>query len=186
MNRQYAKTFPRTAPGYLSICITMCLFGCHTSPPVGSITTKILEPYNLSVPAIDAKDLQITQSSDLYQEATPIEPFAMPELPKEWAKQVTMPLQIVIKVHIDDHGRVVGFEESLRNLTPSTEFVHTCKDAIRTAVSTWRFRPAIFAHVEPSADGRPVITSERNVDTSLEIAFTLTSSKGLDFDVRGK
>ena len=154
--------------------------GCKHVEPKGSVVTTFIDPHRLPVAAVDAKELTIEQPTDVFQEVKAIEPLTEPLLPAAWAKQVTMPIRIVVRVDIDEQGRVTNVERSLRDFSPSNDFGRSCFEAIRDAVARWRFTPAVIAHLEPAASGKPVIVSQRNVDSTVEVAFTLSSTQGVE------
>lgn len=170
----------RNASTVISLLMGAAFFsGCVEPRAPGTVSHEFVNPVEAPVAPANAKNIKISAPTAMFQDVKPILPLAEPVLPVGWEKSLKTPLKILVKVEIDERGRVVNVERSMLDFSPHTESSERCARAIREAVSQWRFEPALEIQTEPDRQGRPVITGETPVDSSVVVAFTLNANDGI-------
>ncbi len=120
------------------------------------------------------------KSGDYFTEARPIQILATPVYPpKALAAKLGM-TTVGVRVTIDKSGRVSDIGPSLLAVSIPTKFDAEFQEAVRAAVTQWRFFPAQTFHADVTKDatGELQITESKreNAETYFDIAFTFTAS----------
>ena len=115
-----------------------------------------------------------------YQEAIPIRPLATPVYPPNALAAKVGLTTIGVKITVDASGRVIDVGPSLLAVTIPSRFEGDFQEAVRAAVTTWRFRPAEIWMIEdvpmPGGGSYQRMIDHRNVETSFDLSFTFTAT----------
>jgi len=117
---------------------------------------------------------------EFYRDATPVLPLVMPIYPpRALAAKVGLTV-IGVRVTVNKEGRVTDVGPSLVAVSILTKFGAEFQEAVRAAVSRWRFSPAEMYHAElvtpPGGEPYRRIVDQENVDASFDLAFTFTAT----------
>ena len=119
-------------------------------------------------------------SMEQYEEASPIPPLATPVYPPRALAAKAGRVTIGVKITVDAAGRVSDIGPSLRAVTIPSRFDADFQEAVRAAVSQWRFSPALSYRLEdvPMPDGSTYqrMTERRRVETTFDLSFTFTAT----------
>ncbi|MEO6992052.1 MAG: hypothetical protein ABI273_00360 [Lacunisphaera sp.] len=158
--------------------------GCRqlpTQPDSGSSSFRFVD----GPPASPLKG-KVTEGSngpiivEHYIEAEPILPVAMPVYPAHALAAKAGLVTIGVKISVDADGHVSNISPSLLTFSTPTRYSDEFDEAVRVAVSQWRFHPAqrysmrIFRTAE--GGGPPKETPRENTETYFDLAFTFTAS----------
>jgi hypothetical protein len=162
--------------------VTLLLaMGCgHALPPPdtgGSSFAFVQAPF-VPVPKATAEARE-EKNVEQYQEAIPIRPLATPVYPPRALAAKVGLVTIGVKITVDHTGRVIDIGPSLLAVTIPGRFEADFQEAVRAAVTLWRFRPAEIWMIEdvpmPGGGSYQRMTTLRRVETSFDLSFTFTA-----------
>jgi TonB family protein len=158
--------------------------GCRHVSPVppdsGTSSFAFIEPPVAAPRASAAAEPREPVSMEQYEEASPITPLATPVYPPRALAAKVGRVTIGVKITVDATGRVSDIGPSLRAVTIPSRFDADFQEAVRAAVSQWRFSPALSYRLEdvPMPDGSTYqrMTDRRRVETTFDLSFTFTAT----------
>jgi len=167
----------RSRPLLAIIAVAVCDTSCRHAPPAGHTSYAVVDDVGpLARRPVDASTLKVVEDMSVIVSPKPLETVPMPVYPPEALKAQLQDVRIAVTVTIDAQGRVVDVARSITSIPYTTAFQDEFFAAAAAAVRKWRFEPGRLAHLEPQADGRPLVTGTEPTSTKLTIAFTFSTS----------
>jgi hypothetical protein len=145
--------------------------GCQNRPPPKA-SFSFVDPAHRRVAEVDPGKYKITEEVGAYVDAKPHEPLAAPTFPPGALGGLRRPHVMTVSIKVGADGLVSYLGPSLAAVSIPSEFDQDFVEAIKAALSQWRFEPAHLVRLSPQPDGTPIVTDFEDVEATFEVAFT--------------
>ena len=123
---------------------------------------------------------------DIYVDAKPVEPLAMPVYPPRALAAHAGDVTVKVDVTVSKEGRVSEMAPDILDFSTISRFHDDFRAAVEAAVSTWRFEPAQIDRLEPKANGQPIIVGSEAQERVFVVSFKFTESVVARPSIKGR
>jgi hypothetical protein len=163
--------------GPCALLALACAGGCRHAP-TGTAAVAFVDADRNREPTVYASRYRMAQGRSVFVEARPIGPLAIPAYPPAALAAHAGTVVLHVNIAVGKDGLVGDLSPNRLAVDVPTRFDGEFLGAIRKAVAQWRFEPAQIARLEPGPGDAPIVVDSRDVETTLGIAFTFSSSRG--------
>ncbi|HVW20100.1 MAG TPA: hypothetical protein VHC86_02715 [Opitutaceae bacterium] len=149
--------------------------GCRHAP-TGSASASFVSPAGSDVPLRDARELKLAEPMDVFVDAKPIGPLAMPRYPARALAAGAGAVTVRVDITVSAEGQVTAVARDALDLSGLGRFREDFFEAVQAAVQSWRFEPAAIERLEPSPYGRPVIVGITPQERGYVVEFRFTEA----------
>ncbi len=186
------KLMSELVDGVMVALMLLGATGCrHVPEPAatGRSSFAFVDASNAAASSATATPVE-PKSGDYFTEARPTQILATPVYPPKALTARLGMTTVGVRVTVDKTGRVSDIGPSLLAVSIPTKFHAEFQEAVRAAVTQWRFFPAQTFHVEVTRDAAGELqiseTKRENAETYLDLAFTFTASGAVLGGMTGK
>lgn len=156
-----------------AIALLTCAAGCQQSA-LPKASFSFVDPGHYRGPTIDASKYVITKKEGAYVDAKPIEPLAAPKYPPAALGAQKWPATLIVEIKVGTDGLVSYVGRSVAAVSIPTSFDDEFCEAVKVALSQWRFEPAHLVYLQPRTNAPPTVVDITDVETTFDVAFTFS------------
>jgi hypothetical protein len=160
---------------WLLRCLFFMLTGCQHK--TGSASAAFVDPHEPTVH--DSRKLDLAKSPQVYVDAQPIQPLAMPIYPRHALGARAGKTVVLVDITVSPDGRVSHAATNIADLSGLNEGADGFFSAIQMAVQTWEFVPAELDTVRAEPSGRVLVLNSEKIERVFTVAFTFTQQGGV-------